>query len=150
MHFLSIKGVYFFQNTNVLNFELFFRLFLFDVGKVAFLAVSEKFRRLATIYPCLCQLFAEIMEKRTPYLWNITSLLSMTFQRRDCKSEPPQSSSISHLYEIGVFLLFAELRCGSAAEKRQELLLLLKTISYLVSKICCITYPIRLKVANNI
>ena len=130
--------------------DVFFWLLLFDVGKVAFLAVSEKFRRLATLYPCLCQLFAEIMEKRTPYLWNITSLLSMTFQRRDCKSEPPQSSSLGHHYERGVFLLFAELRCGSAAEKSQKLLLLLKIISYLVSKICCITYPIRLKVANNI
>ena len=127
-----------------------FQVVFFYEGKVAFLAVSEKFRRLATLYPCLCQLFAEIMEKRTPYLWNITSLLSMTFQRRDCKSEPPQSSSLGHHYERGVFLLFAELRYRSAAEKRQELLLLLKIISYLVSKICCITYPIRLKVANNI
>ena len=88
---------------------------------MAFLAVSEKFCRLATLYPCLCQLFAEIMEKRTPYLWNITSLLSMTFQRRDCKSEPPQSSSLGHHYEIGVFLLFTELRYGSAAEKKARI-----------------------------
>ena len=45
-----------------------FQVVFFYEGKVAFLAVSEKFRRLATLYLCLCQLFAEIMEKRTPYL----------------------------------------------------------------------------------
>ena len=29
VHFCPIKGVYFFQNAYVLNFELFFRLFIF-------------------------------------------------------------------------------------------------------------------------
>ena len=101
--------------------DVFFWLFLFDEGKVAFLAVSEKFRRLATLYPCLCQLFAEIMEKRTPYLWNITSLLSMTFQRRDCKSEPPQSSSLGHHYERGVFFAFCRAEVQVCCRKKARI-----------------------------
>ena len=103
------------------NVNVFFWLFLFEEGKVAFLAVSEKFRRLATLYPCLCQLFAEIMEKRTPYLWNITSLLSMTFQRRDSKSEPPQSSSIGHHYEIGFFFAFCRAEVRVCCRKKARI-----------------------------